>query len=77
MTLARFLRNGSGAVTVDWVVLSAISIGFGLMILLTLSGGASDLAGEIAIALADVEISGGQLAAAVPEASAAVQAPPP
>lgn len=42
-----FLRDESGAVTVDWVVLTAALVGLGVAVLTTVSGGATDLAGDI------------------------------
>ena len=45
--IRRFARDDNGAVTVDWVVLTAAVVGLGVAILSTVSGGATDLAGDI------------------------------
>ena len=51
--LNKFRRDEDGAVTVDWVVLTAAIVGLGIAILATVSGGVGDLAGAI-----DSELSG-------------------
>lgn len=40
----RFLKDESGAVTVDWVVLTAAIVGLGVAVIATVSGGALDQA---------------------------------
>jgi hypothetical protein len=46
--LANNFRNGeSGAVTLDWVVLTAAIVGLGIAVYGVVSGGISDLSGEI------------------------------
>lgn len=50
MVLGRFhgfLASEAGAVTVDWVVLSAIAIGFGLMVMTTLQTGTTNVGTQI------------------------------
>jgi Flp pilus assembly pilin Flp len=42
-----FGKDEDGAVTVDWVVLTAAIVGLGIAILATVRTGASDLAGDI------------------------------
>lgn len=42
-----FLRNESGAVTVDWVVLSAAVIGLGIAVVMAISPGAVGLGDQI------------------------------
>ena len=42
-----FRRDEDGAVTVDWVVLTAAIVGLGIAILTTVSGGVGDLADAI------------------------------
>ena len=42
-----FRADESGAVTVDWVVLTAAIVGLGLVVMKTVGGGVSDLAGDI------------------------------
>jgi Flp pilus assembly pilin Flp len=38
--LARFAKNEDGAVTVDWVVLTAAIVGLGIAVITTVSNGA-------------------------------------
>ena len=42
-----FRADESGAVTVDWVVLTAAIVGLGLVVMNTVGGGVKDLAGDI------------------------------
>ncbi len=42
-----FLKDESGAVTVDWVVLTAAVVGLGLAVLLSIGGGTQDFADDI------------------------------
>ena len=42
-----FIRDEDGAVTVDWVVLTAAIVGLGLAVLASVQTGAEDLAGAI------------------------------
>ena len=53
----KFRRDEDGAVTVDWVVLTAAIVGLGIAILATVSAGVGDLAGAI-----DTELSGMSIA---------------
>ncbi len=46
--LARFLEGESGAVTVDWVVLSAAIIGLGMVVIAPIAYSSDNSAGEIA-----------------------------
>ncbi len=46
-TIKTFLSNESGAVTVDWVVLTAALVGLGLAVISVVSGGLEDLSGDI------------------------------
>ncbi|MEM1375571.1 MAG: hypothetical protein AAGF78_14450 [Pseudomonadota bacterium] len=45
--LNKFRRDEDGAVTVDWVVLTAAIVGLGIAILATVSNGVGDLADAI------------------------------
>ena len=54
--LARFLRDECGAVTVDWVVLTAAIVGLGIAVLTSVSGGATDLAGDINTTVGDMAL---------------------
>ncbi|SDY82465.1 hypothetical protein SAMN05444004_103234 [Jannaschia faecimaris] len=56
MPLRHFLASESGAVTVDWVVLTAALVGIGMSVLSVVSGGVESLASEIAQFLANIEI---------------------
>jgi Flp pilus assembly pilin Flp len=53
----RFVREEEGAVTVDWVVLTAAIVGLATAIILLVQGGTEDLAGEISSALAGITVS--------------------
>ena len=46
-TFKAFANDESGAVTVDWVVLTAAIVGLGLIVMQTVGGGIEELAGEI------------------------------
>jgi Flp pilus assembly pilin Flp len=52
----RFLRDDSGAVTVDWVVLTAFMVGFGFAIALIISTAAQDPADGLGAHLTAMEI---------------------
>jgi Flp pilus assembly pilin Flp len=43
----KFLSDESGAVTVDWVVLTAALVGLGLAVMSVISTGLEDLSGDI------------------------------
>ncbi len=51
--LAKFAKDESGAVTVDWVVLTAAIVGLGAVVMTTVSGGVTSLASEIVTELTD------------------------
>lgn len=55
MGLSSFLSSESGAVTVDWVVLTSALVGLGLATAGVVSGGIADLSGEIQLALLDTD----------------------
>ena len=50
--LNTFKRDEDGAVTVDWVVLTAAIVGLGMAVLLSVSGGTQTLADKISTNLA-------------------------
>jgi len=56
-SLQKFLSDDSGAVTVDWVVLTAAIVGLGLAVMSVVSGGVSNLSSEIEGQLTDQTIS--------------------
>ena len=45
--IKNFASNESGAVTVDWVVLTAALVGLGLAVMAVVSNGVGDLSGDI------------------------------
>ncbi|QBY01205.1 hypothetical protein E2K80_11095 [Rhodophyticola sp. CCM32] len=51
-----FLQDEQGAVTVDWVVLTAAIVGLGLATMTAVSGGVGGLSGEIATELAEMDV---------------------
>ena len=56
-TFRSFVDDDSGAVTVDWVVLTAALVGLGLAVMAVVSGGVEDLANDTDTALMNTEIS--------------------
>lgn len=48
-----FINDESGAVTVDWVVLTAALVGLGLAVMSVVSGGIENLSGDIGQTLAN------------------------
>jgi Flp pilus assembly pilin Flp len=50
-----FLKDETGAVTVDWVVLTAAVVGLGLLIFTLIRPAVSNLAGSIADEMADAQ----------------------
>lgn len=51
-----FLKDESGAVTVDWVVLTAAIVGLGIAVLTSVSGGTTELADKISDSLSATEV---------------------
>ena len=51
-----FRNDEDGAVTVDWVVLTAAIVGLGIAVLAAVSGGVKDLSGDISSQLAVSQI---------------------
>ena len=52
-----FKRDEDGAVTVDWVVLTAAIVGLGIAVLTSVSGGTTSLADKISANLAGQTIT--------------------
>lgn len=52
-----FLTDERGAVTLDWVVLTALAAGFGLLMIASLGTGTQSVAVNIASVLTDVELA--------------------
>ncbi|MBY4895042.1 hypothetical protein KUL25_19965 [Rhodobacteraceae bacterium N5(2021)] len=53
--IKNFAADESGAVTVDWVVLTAALVGLGLAVMAVVSGGVEDLSTEVAQGLIDAD----------------------
>ena len=49
----KFLVSEDGAVTVDWVVLTAAIIGLGLVVITSVAGGATDVSDSLGATLND------------------------
>ena len=52
--LKHFAKSEDGAVTVDWVVLTAAIVGLGIAVITTVSGGATDTANGLGARLSTV-----------------------
>jgi Flp pilus assembly pilin Flp len=52
-----FKRDEDGAVTVDWVVLTAAIVGLGIAVLASVSGGTTGLADKISGELATMNVA--------------------
>ncbi len=59
MAIKNFIASEDGAVAVDWVVLTGGLVGLGIATASVTSGGVENLSGDIAQALANIEISAG------------------
>ncbi|MCR8723658.1 hypothetical protein [Frigidibacter sp. ROC022] len=53
----KFRDAEDGAVTVDWVVLTAAIVGLGLAVMSTVRGGANGLASKISTGLGSISVS--------------------
>lgn len=51
-----FVKDEDGAVTVDWVVLTAAIVGLGIAVLTSVSGGTTSLADKISSSLSNMSI---------------------
>ena len=51
-----FKSDESGAVTVDWVVLTAAIVGLGIAVLTSVGGGTTTLANTVSSSLADTAV---------------------
>jgi Flp pilus assembly pilin Flp len=51
-----FLKDESGAVTVDWVVLTAAIVGLGIAVLMSVGNGTTSLADKISSSLANASV---------------------
>jgi len=57
MKLFDFIKNEDGAVTVDWVVLTAAIVGLGIAVMLSVGGSTSELSDRIAAELDGQDIA--------------------
>ncbi|MEM6375392.1 MAG: hypothetical protein AAF686_04075 [Pseudomonadota bacterium] len=54
--LSKFKSSEDGAVTVDWVVLTAATVGLGVTAITTVSGGTNELGDTVSEAVAGSEV---------------------
>ncbi|WP_028030308.1 Flp family type IVb pilin [Gemmobacter nectariphilus] len=54
--LKKFRADESGAVTVDWVVLTAAIVGLGVVVINTVGGGIETVAGEMATKIEETTV---------------------
>lgn len=54
--IKNFAADESGAVTVDWVVLTAAIVGLGIAVIASVSGGVNSLAERISTSVSGTEI---------------------
>ena len=52
-----FLKDESGAVTVDWVVLTAAIVGLGILVLTSVGGGTVSLADKVSSHMANQSVT--------------------
>lgn len=55
--MLKFLEDESGAVTVDWVVLTAAIVGLGIAVMLSVGGGTTSLADKISSHMAGQDVT--------------------
>ena len=55
--LSQFLQDESGAVTVDWVVLTAAIVGMGVVVITTIANGALDQSSGLNSYLLDADVT--------------------
>ena len=60
-TFKTFARDESGAVTVDWVVLTAAIVGLGLVVMTTVSNGLKTAASNISADITATQTAGSAL----------------
>ncbi len=58
--LKKFRNDESGAVTVDWVVLTAAIVGLGIAVLTTVESGTTALATKISTEVEAITVDNGQ-----------------
>ncbi len=57
--LRKFISSEDGAVTVDWVVLTAACVGLGVTAITTVAGGTNELGASVSEAVSDADIGVG------------------
>lgn len=57
--LKRLIKDEDGAVTVDWVVLTAAVVGLGFAVIYSLADGSTNLAGNLSTEVAGITVSAG------------------
>ncbi len=60
--LKNFRSDESGAVTVDWVVLTAAIVGLGVVVMTTVGGGIQTLAGNVSTSVGSTAVGFGAAA---------------
>jgi len=55
--IENFAKSESGAVTVDWVVLTAAIVGLGLAVMAVVSSGVENLSGDIETSLTNQNVT--------------------
>lgn len=55
--VSRFIVGQDGAITVDWVVLTAIASGFALLVVAALTGGVLDMSSDLDTTVGSVEVT--------------------
>ena len=55
--IKNFAKSESGAVTVDWVVLTAAIVGLGLAVMAVVSSGVENLSGDIETSLTNQNVT--------------------
>ncbi|QYX57556.1 hypothetical protein K1T73_03915 [Roseovarius sp. SCSIO 43702] len=56
LTLKKFVEDDAGAVTVDWVVLTAAIVGLGTSAIITAKGGISGIATKISTSVSGMNV---------------------
>lgn len=56
MRMKAFLKDEDGAVTTDWVVLTASIVGMGVVVLGAVASGASDLGESVGVQVAELAV---------------------
>ncbi|WP_068297200.1 Flp family type IVb pilin [Pararhodobacter sp. CCB-MM2] len=54
--LSRFLADEQGVVTVDWVVLTSVAAVFGVVVMLTLGTGTTDVGAAMETSLVNIDV---------------------